>query len=133
MNMTKGLVTVGALMFAAFGLNGLLRPESLLDMMQAEADHATTSNELRAMYGGFELGVATFLAATLLDRFPLRAGLFLLTSIFVAAAASRAVSLVLDGVPSQLFLNVWIFEIVFAGLCLKALTKHGTGQRSIGD
>jgi hypothetical protein len=125
MNRTRALVTAGALMFAGFGINGLLRPESVLDMMQAEAGHATTFNELRAMYGGFELGVAAFLVACLRDRWSLDAGVFLLAAIFVSAAASRALSLVLDDVPSQLFLTAWIVEILFAGLCLKALSNNG--------
>ena len=122
--MTKVLVALGALMFAGFGLNGLLRPASVLEMMQASALGATTFNEVRAMYGGFELGVAAFLVACLLDRWSLGAGLFLMTSIFLGAVVSRALSMAVDGAPSDLFLHVWYVEIAFAVLGVAALARE---------
>jgi hypothetical protein len=122
--MTKILVALGALMFAGFGVNGLLRPASVLEMMQASAGHATTLNEVRAMYGGFELGVAAFLVACLLDRWSIKAGLFLMTSIFAGAVVSRALSMAVDGAPSGLFFNVWYVEIVFAVLGVVALWRE---------
>ena len=93
-------------------------------MIHAQATDATALNEVRAMQGGFELGVATFLVACLRNRWSLRAGLFLTTAIFVAAAGGRAWSMMVDGMPDPLFVQIWIFELVFAGVCLAALARE---------
>lgn len=122
MRWTRFLVATSALMFAAFGLNGLFHPAGVLDMIHAAARDVTALNEVRAMYGGFELGVATFLVACLLGRWSPQAGLFLTTTIFVAAAAARGKSVLVDGWPDPLFVKIWIFEIAFAVACVIAMT-----------
>ena len=90
MKMTRILVAASALMFAGFGLNGLFHPEAVLEMIHVDARDLTALNEARAMYGGFELGVAAFLVACLMDRFSLRAGLFLATRRAQGAAGTAA-------------------------------------------
>ena len=124
MRLTKTLVAVSAAMFAGFGLLGLMDPQRVLDMMHAQAQDATALNEVRAMQGGFELGVAAFLVACLLNRWSLRAGLFLTTAIFVSAASARAKSMAIDGMPDPLFVQIWIFELVFAAVCVVTLVRE---------
>jgi hypothetical protein len=123
MKLTKILVAVSALMFAGFGLNGLLNPRGVLDLIHASAIDVTALNEVRAMYGGVELGIATFLVACLLERWPPRAGLFLTTAILVGAAGGRAKSIHVDGMPDATFVGIWVFELVFAAICLFALVR----------
>jgi len=124
MKLTKALVAMATVMFAGFGLLGLFDPQRVLDMMHAEAKDATALNEVRAMHGGFELGVAAFLAACLMNRWSLRAGLFLVTAIFVSAASARAKSMALDGMPDPLFVQIWFFELAFAAACVFTLVRE---------
>lgn len=121
---TRILVAVSAAMFAVFGLLGLSSPQRVLDMIHAQAQDATALNEVRAMQGGFELGVAAFLVACLMNRWSLRAGLFLTTAIFVGAASARAKSMAIDGMPDPLFVQIWIFELVFAAVCVATLVRE---------
>jgi hypothetical protein len=123
MSLTKMLVIAAALMFGAFGLLGMMDPARTLEMIHMHPKDATAINEIRAMYGGFELGVAVFLVACVLDRWSLRAGLFLTTAIFLGAAAGRAKSVALEGLPDPFFVQIWIFEMVFAAVCLFALAR----------
>jgi hypothetical protein len=123
MSLTKILVAASALMFGAFGLLGMMDPMRTLELIHMQPKDITAVNEVRAMYGGFELGVAVFLVACLLDRWSLRAGLFLTTAIFLGAAAGRAKSVAADGLPDPLFVQIWIFEMVFAALCIFALAR----------
>jgi hypothetical protein len=123
MNLTKILVIASALMFAAFGLLGMMDPLRTLELIHMQPKDITAVNEVRAMYGGFELGVTAFLVACLLDRWSLRAGLFLTTAIFLGAAGGRAMSVVADGMPDPLFVQIWVFEMVFAALCIFALAR----------
>jgi len=124
MKLTRVLVAVSAAMFAGFGLLGLSDPQRVLEMMHAQARDATALNEVRAMQGGFELGVAAFLVACLLNRWSLRAGLFLTTAIFVSAASARAKSMLIDGMPDPLFVQIWTFELVFAAVCVVTLARE---------
>lgn len=123
MTLNRILVAASALMFTAFGLLAFLSPATTLDMIHMQAKDVTALNEIRAMYGGFELGVAAFLVACLAGRWSLHAGLFLTTAIFVGAASGRFKSSWMDGMPAQDFVNIWIFEIVFSVICIFALAR----------
>jgi hypothetical protein len=123
MTLTKILVFAGALMFGAFGLFGMVDPARLMDLIHAHPKDITALNEVRAMYGGFELGITAFLIACLMGRWPLRAGLFLTTAIFVGAASGRGMSVLAEGMPDPFFVQIWIFELVFGAVCIFALMR----------
>ncbi len=123
MSLTRILVIASALMFGAFGLLGLLDPARTAEMIHMQPKDITAINEVRAMYGGFELGVTAFLVACLFDRWSIRAGLFLSTAIFLGAAGGRMMSVISDGMPDPFFVNIWIFEMVYAAICILALAR----------
>lgn len=124
MRRTKFLVAFSMVMFAMFGLLGLLAPQRVFEMIHIEGKDVTAFNEIRAMYGGIQLAVAAFLLACLRNRWSLGAGLFLVAAMLTGAAFSRALSLALDGVPSATFLGIWASEIVLAGLCFAAMSQE---------
>lgn len=125
MDRTRVLVALSAAMFTGFGLLSFFDPQRVLEMVHATAGDATALNEVRAMQGGFELGVAAFLVACLRNRWSLEAALFLVTAIFVGAAAGRAWSMMVDGTPDPAFVQIWLFEVSFAAACVVALfTSH---------
>lgn len=123
MSRTRILVAVSAVLFAAFGLLGLFDPLRVLEMIHVQPKDVTAVGEARAMYGGVQLAVAAFLAACLMNRWSLEAGLFLATAIYTGAAAARAKSMVVDGMPDSLFVGVWLCEITLAVLGVLALRR----------
>jgi len=56
------VLAVTALVFLAFGGWGLLKPRSLAKAVDFVADGPTALVEIRAMYGGFDLGIGLWLA-----------------------------------------------------------------------
>lgn len=126
MRATKALVAVSAAMYAAFGLHALALPASVADMIHVTPRDATALNEIRAMHGGVELGLAAFLVSCLLGRWSLHAGLFLVALLFTGAAAARAKSMLDDGMPDPLFVGIWLFEIAWAAACTVVLSRKSS-------
>lgn len=112
MKLQRILVTLGAVGFAGFGLYGLFSPLGIFGLVHGTASHVDTLNDLRAVYGGFQLGIACFLAACLADRWSLSAGLFLMTATFACMVVARTLSFVVDGAPTPALMGGWAFEAV---------------------
>jgi hypothetical protein len=123
MSFIRILVIASALMFGGFGLLGMMDPAGTIELIHMQAKDTTALNEVRAMYGGFELGVTAFLVTCLMNAWSLRAGLFLSTAIFLGAATGRGISVISEGMPDPLFVQIWIFEMVFAAVCILALAR----------
>jgi hypothetical protein len=119
----KVLIALGVLLFGGFGVYCLLYPAGLLDLIGADARGVDALNDVRAIYGGFELGIAGFLVACLLDRWSLRAGLWLIVATLGSAASARALSLFLDGPPSPAISMAGVIEGTFAAACVIALMR----------
>ena len=119
--MNKALVAFAALMFTCFGAIGLVDPSRSLALIHLSAIDTTSINEIRAMYGGVELGIAAFLFACLAGRWSLRSGLFVAAALLAGAATGRFVSLFIEGMPVTSFVGIWLFEATYAAACVFAL------------
>ena len=64
MDLTTLAIGIGAISFAVFGLWLLIRPRALA-AVELLPDTGSARAEIRAMYGGLELGIAGFLALAL--------------------------------------------------------------------
>ncbi len=62
MKLTRIALITAAAGFAGFGAACLIRPKSMLDRVDVRAKSARGTTELRAMYGGLELGLGAFFA-----------------------------------------------------------------------
>jgi hypothetical protein len=60
MNLSRIALITAASGFAGFGVACLIRPKSMLARVDVRARSARGTTELRAMYGGFELGLGAF-------------------------------------------------------------------------
>lgn len=124
MKWTKALVVIAMLQYAAFGVLALSDPARVSGIAHLRVIDATSLNEIRAMFGGVQLALAVFLACCLANRWPLRAGLFLVTSIFVAVVVARTASVLLEGTPSADYVGIAVFEAAFAAVCLVTLARE---------
>ena len=120
-------LALGAAAFVAFGLALLAAPE-LLALVDIAAPTPTARSDLRAVYGGMELGVGALLALCARRAAWRRGGLTAQALALGGVAAGRLVSLAADGLPRPLTLALWGAELSGALLALAALrTLDGRG------
>src|SRR5687768_12677187 len=62
MKLTTALLWVSGVVFFGLGVLYTLMPELLIPVMENPATSGNVRTELRAVYGGMELGIGTFLA-----------------------------------------------------------------------
>ena len=114
------LIQIAALVL--LGLAYFIRPEEMVSFSGALLMSAAAVTEVRAFYGGLQLGLAAFLAMALLRLDLLRPALTLLVLLYSALAVARIGGLWLDGGAQQTFnLYALLLELVSAGLAWWAL------------
>jgi hypothetical protein len=124
--MTLDLIAlwVGALSFAFFGVWLLVRPNALR-AVGVIAENADGRAELRAMYGGVELGIAAFLGLCLVRPDFTEAGLWLQLLALGGLAVGRLLGISVEkGGVGKL---IWFFaslEIFATGVTLAAIAQY---------
>ena len=108
----RWVLWLSALAFAAIGASFLLAPEAMAARVGVSLAGATAANDVRAVYGGLQLGIAAFLAHCARRPDALRTGLSVQLFSFAGLAAARFVSLLLDGHPGALGLALHAAELV---------------------
>jgi hypothetical protein len=115
---------LSALVFAVFGVLFYFDPAGWGAKVDLGATTPTARTEIRAMYGGFELGVAAFLAWCALDPSRVRIGLVAALCMFAGVALGRGTSLLTDPGSRSVMYTVIGSEIVAAALVIVALRMH---------
>ncbi|CAM2931000.1 Uncharacterised protein [Ectopseudomonas mendocina] len=114
------LIQIAAL--ALLGLAYFIRPEEMASFSGALLMGNAAVTEVRAYYGGLQLGLATYLAMALLRLDLLRPALILLVLLYSVLALARLAGLWLDGGTQQTFnLYALLLEAVSAALAWWAL------------
>lgn len=117
----RALLALAALGFAAFGLWGVVNPVGMLATVGVRPTSSLGEVELRAMYGGLELGIAAFLAYCVLDTNNVSVGLFAAACLYGGLGGVRALAaLRAPGVEGMAWVLVAV-EAVAVGLCLLGL------------
>ena len=118
MSLAEIVLTIGALAFAGFGIVLLIAPAKMrvVDLLPGSANART---EVRAMYGGLEIGIAIFLGLCLQYEDSIGPGLSLLV-----LTVGRVIGIVIErGRVSRLIYFFAIVEFLMAFLASVAL-KH---------
>lgn len=116
------LLTVQGVALMGFGLAYFIKPQEMANLtgMLLMAPAAVT--DVRAYYGGLQLGLGVFMLLALARLDLLRPALSLLVLIYAAVALGRLSGLWLDGGEQQTFnLYAMIFEILSSILAFLAL------------
>ena len=103
---------LSALAFAGIGAAFLVAPEAMAARVGVSLAGAAAANDVRAVYGGLQLGIAAFLFHSARRPDVLRTGLAVQLFSFGGLAAARFASLLLDGNPGALGLALHAAEIV---------------------
>lgn len=117
------LLIVQVVILTVLALAYLIRPQEMANLSGALLMESSAVTDVRAWYGGLQLGLAFYLL--LAPRAgQVRPALFLLLVLYTALALGRVLGLVLDGGAQQTFnFAVLLFEAVSAALAWSALRR----------
>lgn len=116
------VLVIQLLALAGLGLAYFVRPHEMANLSGMLLMSPAASTDMRAFYGGLQIGLAAFIGLSL-SRFDLtRAALTLLVLLYSSLALARIGGLWLDGGAQQTFnFYALLLEVVSAGLCFWAL------------
>jgi uncharacterized membrane protein len=118
------LLAVQAIAFAGLGLAYFTRPEEMANLSGMLLMAPAAITDVRAWYGGLQIGLAAYLLLAMSRVDLARAALTLMVLLFSALALARVGGLWLDGGLQQTFnLAALLIEVVFAGLSFLALRR----------
>ena len=112
MNLSRIALVTAAAGFAGFGIACLIRPKNMLNRVDVRAKSARGTTELRAMYGGLELGLGAFFAAAAARPEWSSPALLAQTLGLGSLAASRLVGILADHPRGALMKLLFIAESI---------------------
>ncbi|MNF32837.1 hypothetical protein D3C85_639100 [compost metagenome] len=116
------ILVLQMLALAGLGLAYFVRPHEMANLSGMLLMAPAAATDVRAYYGGLQLGLAAFLGLALTRLDLTRAALSLLVLLYSALALARIGGLWLDGGAQQTFnLLALLLEVVSAGLAFWAL------------
>ena len=130
MNLSRAACVTAACGFAGFGVACLARPKDVLGRVEIRARSARASTELRAMYGGMEIGLGMFFAAAIFKPEWRRPALWAQTLGLGALAATRLAGILHDRPRGFLMPALVLAEGSATALAIAALVRE-TGDNAI--
>ena len=123
MTLSRIALITAASGFTGFGIACLVRPKSMLKRVDVRAQSARGTTELRAMYGGLELGLGVFFAVAAAKPEWSRPALLAQTLGLGALAASRLAGILTDHPRGALMKVLFVAESSAAGLGAATLVR----------
>ena len=123
MRFARAYLIFFAAMGLFFGLWYLIAPTGLTDPTGFGPLGPNALTDVRATYGGFQIGAGLFLLWAVADPARVRTALVLQTLTIGAIASCRLVGIAIDGSPNAFLLSALASEIVFTAVGLFALSR----------
>lgn len=123
MKLARGLVFASALIFIVVGAGFLLIPGQYADILEISLPTAMARTDVRATYGGLELGFGVFLVLCVVRREWIRPGLWALALGTGGFAAGRLVGLVTEGTINNFMLFFLALELAVTLLAVFLLRR----------
>lgn len=114
------VTAISALVFVGLGVAFLFSPASLSTLIDVSASSPTAMTDLRATYGGCQLGIGIFLGLCLLRRNWLEAALMLQAITLAGFATGRVLGIASDG-PQQIVTYI-AFTTEVAGVAIALIS-----------
>jgi hypothetical protein len=112
-------------MSLVFGFLYLFAPESMTDPTGFPALGPNALTDVRATYGGLQIGLGLFLLWAVREEVRVRPALVLQVLLIGAVALSRAFGIAVDGARSGVLVGALVTEISLTLLALVALGRLG--------
>jgi hypothetical protein len=125
MALDRTIVSIAGPLSIISGLACAVAPDTLLGMAGVSATPSGLT-DLRAIYGGFQIGLGAFLLWCRSDPARTAAGLLVLGLVVGCVGALRVLGLLVDGEPNAFHAVNLAFEVGTAALVAFAIAKRRT-------
>ncbi len=112
MKLARIVLRLSAVPFAVVGVAFLIRPEDMASWVGVSLGSATADADVRAVYGGLQLGCAALLFGAAANRDWVRAGVHAQLALYGGLAAARFLSMAIVGLPSPFGIALHAGELV---------------------
>jgi len=123
MKLARSLLFASALIFVVVGAGFLLIPKQFGDLLELSLPTAMARTDVRATYGGLELGFGIFLILCVVRREWIRPGLWALALTVGGFATGRLVGFVAEGTINNFMLFFLVLELAVALLAVFLLRR----------
>jgi hypothetical protein len=127
MRLAQVLLLLGAIIFIGIGVVFLFAPVEWARVVEIELPTPMSRTDLRATYGGFDLGFGVFLALCAFRREWIRPGLAAMAIALAGFAGGRTYGMIVDGCPSPLMPSLAALEAsgsILASLVYRKASKE---------
>jgi hypothetical protein len=125
--LARVVVAGTAVAFAGIGLWALAAPSAALDAVGVAARDGGGLVELRAMYGGLQLGAAAFFGWCAADRARLGVGLVATATMIGGLGGVRTVGLLMDRPDGALLYSFAALEVAATAVAIGLLLRRSRG------
>lgn len=119
----KVVLVFFGLSFGGFGVWALLSPLSLAKLVHFSLDTPGAVTEIRAFYGGLEIGLAIFMIAAAFYRPLIPGALLALVAAAGGIGLARIIGIIADGSGSTFMYSALVWELSGAALGLFAFLQ----------
>jgi len=128
MKFARLVLVLSAVPFACIGAAFLLFPAEMSSLVGVSFSGATADADIRAVYGGLQLGCAVVLLLAAANPARHRFGLLIQMILYGGLAASRFVAYAIAGLPSPLGLSLHVAELLGFATGLLAWQRLARGS-----
>ena len=126
MKLARFLLFASALIFIIVGAGFLVIPRPYADVLEISLPTAMARTDVRATYGGLELGFGIFLILCVVRREWIRPGLWALALATGGFATGRLIGFLAEGTISNFMLVFLALEVVVTLLAVVLLRRSKT-------
>lgn len=122
--LTQCFLLICGISFLLIGTNTFHDPLAAMAPVELNINTVSALNELRATYGGLQIGMGLFLLAGIACKSMTRPALLAQALIVGGLASGRLISIALDGQPNAFVQGLIVLESVTALLSLALFLRH---------
>lgn len=123
----KVVLAITAVVYAAIGVAFIAVPDSLLPRVNISAPPGAALTDIRAVYGGLDLGIGLFLAFCYVRR-QIAIGLYASAFTLAGLAGARTIGIILQPEQNSITYYLLATEIIGAALAIVALVFGGQSK-----
>ena len=127
MSLPVVLLWIDCVLFVGFGVGFAAVPLELAEFVTGDAPSVSSAViDMRATYGGVAIGTGLFFGYCARRASLVQIGLVASLLVIASIGLARVVGILIDGDPNAFMIFFLALEVVFSGLTVVALRRHGS-------